>query len=423
MVDCTFEAGAFECVYRENMGVTERFYGYAGYFRFDENGDCVDYWRSSSIVTLDTATKMVYNVWWPGDGAAYEDDIYNKFPAEIAKIVAEPDEDRAIIILERLLAIAKARMIPETSQDVLDRLSLLTAEDIRYISGSISKPDTTELARLINRAMAHPIESEAPGLFQWTLDIYLSGGPDSYDPQKDEWLSISAPLEIKNILVFRYHSEDGQYTTLYCEDEALYQFIDGLYRAETALSSEELAEFTAYFNTPEHNGLLRFPCNDVKVNPETLQPYLKLLFYDIGEHDSTISDEEFALLAQKGINPITDTFRLKRSFINDYLLAHFDLSAEVSEKLLASAKLGTYLAEYDAWYLVHGDTAHMPYQFDRGEQYADGTLRLYYVNPFLTVLTENGSSEHFYEGVSMAVTLTRQNGDWVILSNEEVPVE
>ena len=170
-----------------------------------------------------------------------------------------------------------------------------------------------------------------------------------------------------------------------------------------------------------HFGLLRFPYSDVKVNPEALQPYLKLLFYDIGEHESDISEEEFALLKQKGIEPITDTFRLKRSFINDYLLTHFDISAKVSEKLLASANPGTYLAEYDAWYLIHGDTAYTAYQFDRGERYADGTLRLYYVNPFLTVLTENGSGEHFYEGIPMAVTLTRQGSDWVILSNVEAP--
>ncbi len=107
LADCAYEAGAFECVYRETKDGAEYFYGYGGYFRFDDNGYCVDHWYAASIVTMDTETKQVYEVWWPGDGAYHEMDILEKFPDEIAEFVAEPDSERSQVIRERLEELAK----------------------------------------------------------------------------------------------------------------------------------------------------------------------------------------------------------------------------------------------------------------------------------------------------------------------------
>ena len=117
--DCAYEAGVFDCVYRETDGVIEKFYGYAHYFRFDENGNCVVDWGAPAIITLDADTRIAISIWWPGDGAAYVEDILAHFPEEIALYVAEPREGAYQVIRERQLAKAKDCMVPVTSADSL----------------------------------------------------------------------------------------------------------------------------------------------------------------------------------------------------------------------------------------------------------------------------------------------------------------
>lgn len=184
-----------------------------------------------------------------------------------------------------------------------------------------------------------------------------------------------------------------------------------------ALTSEELAWWGSYFNTRENNGLLRFPYKDPAADPDQLAPYLKDLFYDNGEPESQFSVEELALLAETDLWLELDSFRLSREFINSYLYAHFNISAEKTEDLLDAAKLGVYLLEYDAWYFSHGDTAYNPYAFNRGEVYEDGSVKLFYFNDFLTIAQENGEDD--YIDAEMIVTLMpREDGTWYIVSHE-----
>ncbi len=184
-----------------------------------------------------------------------------------------------------------------------------------------------------------------------------------------------------------------------------------------SLTSEELAEWTAYFNTSENNGLLRFPYADPKDDPDQLAPYLELLLYDIGESGSAISEEEFSMLEQEGVIPETDTFRLTRSFINSYLFEKLDIPAEKTENLIDAAKLGTYLMWYDAWYHVHGDCAYAPCEIESGEVYEDGTIRLYYTNDFLGVMQDNGEMD--YIDTAMVITLAaREDGSWYVVAHE-----
>lgn len=129
MADCAYESSAFECVYRETKDeYTDWFYGYGGYFGFNETGDCVEYWYAPCIVTMDSETKQVYQVWWPGDGAYYEMDILEHFPDEIAEFVAEPNEERYQIILDRLMESGKARMESTATYGMSRCLSSLTQE-------------------------------------------------------------------------------------------------------------------------------------------------------------------------------------------------------------------------------------------------------------------------------------------------------
>ena len=107
---CAYESAAFECLHREVNGNIVNLYGYGGYFRWNRNETCVEYWYAPTIVTLDTDTQQVLDLWWPGDGAAYESSILKKFPESIASVVAEPDSGRYAAVRARLMEASKETM-------------------------------------------------------------------------------------------------------------------------------------------------------------------------------------------------------------------------------------------------------------------------------------------------------------------------
>ena len=183
------------------------------------------------------------------------------------------------------------------------------------------------------------------------------------------------------------------------------------------LTSEELAQWESYFNNWENNGLLRFPYSDLENDPDQLAPYLAWLFYDIGDMESEFSEEEFALLAETDLWLELDAHRLTRDFINTYLFEKMNVPAEKTENLLDAAELGVYLLQYDAWYMSHGDCAFSPYTFKSGASFADGTVKLFYFNDFLSVAQEDGEMD--YVDAQMIVTLAqREDGTWYVVSHE-----
>lgn len=183
------------------------------------------------------------------------------------------------------------------------------------------------------------------------------------------------------------------------------------------LTEEELTEWENYFNTWENNGLLRFPYSDPAGDPDQLAPYLGWLFYDIGESESTFTEEELALLSETDLWLELDAFRLSREYMNRYLHEHFNISAEKTEDLFDAAQVGVYLLEYDAWYTAHGDCAYGPYEFDVGVKCLDGRVKLYYFNSFLSVAQENGETE--YVDADMIITLApREDGTWYVSAHE-----
>ena len=112
---CTYESAAFECLHREENGNIVNLYGYGGYFRWDRSKTCIEQWYAPTIVTLDTDTQQVLDLWWPGDGAAYESSILDKFPEEIAFSVAEPNPDRSITVRNSLMEASKESMVASDS--------------------------------------------------------------------------------------------------------------------------------------------------------------------------------------------------------------------------------------------------------------------------------------------------------------------
>ncbi len=187
--------------------------------------------------------------------------------------------------------------------------------------------------------------------------------------------------------------------------------------AAAPLTAEQLDECTQWFVRIENNGLLRVPYTDAANAPEQLLPYLEILLYDVGETDLT--ERELALLADAGAYMELDKFRLSRTLIAGYLADHFGIRAQDAAHMLENpdpAPEGIYLDEYDAWYLFHSDTWFAEYTFTHGELRADGTVRLLYRNPFLTVI-EDGVAQ-FFRDQPMALTLAKDSDGWIVVSNE-----
>lgn len=189
--------------------------------------------------------------------------------------------------------------------------------------------------------------------------------------------------------------------------------------AAAPLTEEQLADCTEWFAQIENNGLLRVPYTDAAAAPEQLVPYLEILLYDVGETDLT--DEELALIENAGAYmDLVGKYRLSRTLIAGYLEEKLGIRPEDSARILEDpdpAPAGIYLHEYDAWYIVHGDTWFEEYSFIHGEKHADGSIRLFYTNPFLTVARADGSAE-FLRDQLMAVTLVCRNDVWYVASNE-----
>ena len=109
---CPYEAAAFQCLHREESGSVLKLYGYGRYSRWDGSKALVEDWGTAVIVTLNADALRMTDFWVPGDGAAYESDIFANFPAEIAGAVAEPDPVKYQEVRSQLLEACRQTMQP-----------------------------------------------------------------------------------------------------------------------------------------------------------------------------------------------------------------------------------------------------------------------------------------------------------------------
>ena len=142
------------------------------------------------------------------------------------------------------------------------------------------------------------------------------------------------------------------------------------------VTADEMVSLTSYFNVTQHNGLLRFPYSSF----EDVQLYLGVLFYDMGE---PVTDEEERAAAAEAFGGTleTDCTKLSRQKIGAYLESNFyfpDVVDWLGFDVNLMDILGPYLEEYDAFYMVHGDTMWSDYEMERAERNPDGTINLYY---------------------------------------------
>ena len=193
------------------------------------------------------------------------------------------------------------------------------------------------------------------------------------------------------------------------------------------LSGEELAAITDYFNDRLHNGLLRFPYSSIGAGTK----YLEILFYDLGQ--SVTDQEERDALAETffdGEFPDVDCLKLTRGFIQGYLeqnfgrLGNYGVETDSSDIWLVFNALERsdsipYLEEYDAWYLVHGDTMMSNYTFDRAERNENGVVSLYYTTD-LWYYNDSGELDLLWDQPMRARMVLGEDGGWRIMSNEIV---
>ena len=99
----------------------------------------------------------------------------------------------------------------ELSSDltIYERLSYITADDIKQISSNRLWPEKDELAKNLGLASQYVVEAPENMVGFWDLNIYLSGGPESYDTD-DERLILHAGVP-ENYVHIMYYPEKAAY--------------------------------------------------------------------------------------------------------------------------------------------------------------------------------------------------------------------
>ena len=184
---------------------------------------------------------------------------------------------------------------------------------------------------------------------------------------------------------------------------------------EGALTEDELAAFTSYFNVVSHNSLLRVPYESF----DDLRHYQEILLYDLGK---PVTDEtERAALEERMNSPIeTDCLKLTREEIRRFYHNNFlwYISEEEMDRMLTEDLSLPNLPEYDAFYFVHGDTMMTQYAFDRGERSEDGTLVNLYYTTDLWQYSDEGELDILWDQ-PMCVSLWKIGNDgWRVVSNQ-----
>ena len=191
------------------------------------------------------------------------------------------------------------------------------------------------------------------------------------------------------------------------------------------LTAGELDAITDYFNEREHNGLLRYPYSSLGQGRE----YMGVLFYDLGK--SVTDEEERETLAESffdGEMPDTDCLKLTRNFIQEYLEQNFGSTGNRAVDHLLSdiwmvfdtlKRTGSlpYLENYDAYYMVHGDTMMSNYTFDRAERDEEGVVSLYYTTD-LWQYNDEGELDILWDQPMRAKMIPGEDGGWKMLSNQ-----
>ena len=122
--------------------------------------------------------------------------------------------------------------------EIVERMATVTAEEIKYVPSFVADVslNAEEVASILNEAAEHRSKQPDSGLHHYTMEIYLSGGPDAYS-SSDEHFAFFAGLD-KNHINGIYFNGKGDSSSMSFEDETLYWLIRNSYRTEVQVDKD-----------------------------------------------------------------------------------------------------------------------------------------------------------------------------------------
>ena len=126
---------------------------------------------------------------------------------------------------------------------IVERMATVTAEEIKYVPSFVADVslNAEEVASILNEAAEHRSEQSGQGLNHYTMEIYLSGGPDAYS-SSDEHFVFFAGLD-ENHINGIYFNGKGDSHCMSFEDETLYWLIRNSYRTEEHVDKDAYAYY------------------------------------------------------------------------------------------------------------------------------------------------------------------------------------
>ena len=126
---------------------------------------------------------------------------------------------------------------------IVERMAAVKAAEIKYISSFFSREhvNAEDMASVLNAAAEHRSEQSSQGLNHYTMEIYLSGGPDAYS-SSDEHFVFFAGLD-ENHINGIYFNGKGDSHRMSFEDETLYWLIRNSYRTEEHVDKNAYAYY------------------------------------------------------------------------------------------------------------------------------------------------------------------------------------
>ena len=126
---------------------------------------------------------------------------------------------------------------------IVERMAAVKAAEIKYISSFFSREhvNAEDMASVLNTAAEHRSEQSGQGLNHYTMEIYLSGGPDAYS-SFDEHFAFFAGLD-ENHINGIYFNGKGDSSIMSFEDETLYWLIRNSYRTEEHVDKNAYAYY------------------------------------------------------------------------------------------------------------------------------------------------------------------------------------
>lgn len=121
---------------------------------------------------------------------------------------------------------------------IVERMATVTAEEIKYVPSFVADVslNAEEVASILNEAAEHRSKQPDSGLHHYTMEIYLSGGPDAYSSD-DERFVFFAGLD-ENHINGIYFNGKGDSSSMSFEDETLYWLIRNSYRTEVQVDKD-----------------------------------------------------------------------------------------------------------------------------------------------------------------------------------------